>query len=76
MTRAVAIAVVALLACRRPVRPSVPDVAGELEHQVERVDLVAARVMVDAQLHAQATAYVLEKAQRRSATVRVARRGP
>jgi hypothetical protein len=69
-----ALPVLALLACSPPSRPPVPDVAGELAREAARVDLLAARMLVDAQLHAQATAHVLDKAQRRS--MRIARRNP
>jgi len=69
-----ALALALLLACSAPPRGPVPTVAADLEREVARVDLLAARVMVDAQLHAQATAHVLDKAQRRS--MRVARRSP
>ncbi len=60
----------------RPERTPVPDVAGELARNVQRVDLLAAQHMADVQLHAQATAYVLARAQRRASAIRVARRSP
>lgn len=80
MTRAAAIAVLVMLACAPP-RPPLPRIdQGALARDVERVDLLAARLMADADLHAQATAYVLGKVQRdreRAArTFRVARRSP
>ena len=63
----------ALTRCARPApRPPVPEVAGELERNVARVDLLAARQMEDAKLHAQATEYVLRKSLARAAGVRVA----
>ncbi len=62
-----------LVACSAPPRPPLPRVnEAALKRNEEGVDLLAARHMVDAELHANATAFVLQKAQRRA----MARRRP
>jgi hypothetical protein len=65
VTRAAALAL--LVACAPEPRPPVPDALGPAAALAPRVDLLAARHMADAELHAQATAYVISKAQKRNA---------
>ncbi len=76
MRLAIALAVLSTACARQVRRPPIPDVASELDREIVRVDLLAGQHMADTQLHAQATAYVLAKAQRRASASRVARRTP
>jgi hypothetical protein len=78
VTRALALAL--LLACARPERTPIPEVATELDRQAERVDELAAEVLQARRIRAAENEVLLARtARQRDRAARalvVARRGP